>query len=67
MSRAIRDVLLVGYVRTPFGRADPRRGVFRSVRSDDLAIVALHECLRRTGIRAGDVDGIILGAVGMMG
>ena len=24
-----RDAVLVGYVRTPFGKADPQRGVFR--------------------------------------
>ena len=63
----LRDAFLLGYVRTPFGRADPRRGVFRSVRSDDLAIVVLHEVLRRTGLAPGDVDGVILGAVEMMG
>ena len=63
----VREALLVGYVRTAFGRADPRRGVFRNVRSDDLAVVALHELLRRTGVDAGDVDGVMLGAVEMMG
>jgi acetyl-CoA acyltransferase len=64
---ALRDAVLAGYVRTPFGRADPARGVFRNVRSDDLAVVVLHEVLRRAGIAAGDVHGIILGAVEMMG
>ena len=63
----LRDAYLVGYVRTPFGRADPRRGVFRSVRSDDLAAVVLREVLARTGVAAEDVDGVILGAVEMMG
>jgi acetyl-CoA acetyltransferase family protein len=63
----LRDAFLLGYVRTPFGRADPRRGVFRNVRSDDLAIVVLHEVLRRTGLAPADVDGVILGAVEMMG
>jgi acetyl-CoA acetyltransferase family protein len=63
----LRDAFLLGYARTPFGRADPRRGVFRSVRSDDLAIVVLHEALRRIGLAPGDVDGVILGAVEMMG
>jgi len=43
---ALRDAFLVGYVRTPFGRADPRRGVFRQVRSDDLAVLVLQEVLR---------------------
>jgi len=64
---ALREAVLVGYVRTPFGRADPKRGVFRAVRSDDLAVVVLHEVLRRAGVAAGDVDGVILGAVEMMG
>src|SRR5262245_20909964 len=64
---ALREAFLAGYVRTPFGRADARRGVFREVRSDDLAVIVLHEILRRTGVSAGDVDGVILGAVEMMG
>ena len=46
----LRDAVLVGYVRTPFGRADPRRGVFRSVRSDDLAVAAIQELLRRAAL-----------------
>src|SRR5262245_19804319 len=64
---AERDAVLVGYVRTPFGKADPQRGVFRNVRSDDLATVVLQEIVRRTGVPAGEVDGVILGAVEMMG
>ena len=62
-----RDAVLVGYARTPFGRADAQRGVFRNVRSDDLATVVLNAILRRTGVAAGEVDGVILGAVEMMG
>ena len=62
-----RDAVLVGYVRTPFGRADPRRGFFRNVRSDDLAIVVLDELVKRTGTAKAEVDGIFLGAVEMMG
>ena len=65
--RELREAVLVGYVRTPFGRADPQRGVFRAVRSDDLAVIVLREILRRTGVDAKHVDGIILGAVEMMG
>jgi acetyl-CoA acetyltransferase family protein len=63
----LRETFLAAYVRTPFGRADPQRGVFREVRSDDLAVVVLHELLRRAGLAAGDVDGVILGAVEMLG
>ena len=64
---SLRDAFLVGYVRTPFGRADPRRGVFRQVRSDDLAVLVLRDVLRRAGVAADAVDGVILGAVEMMG
>ena len=62
-----RDAVLVGYARTPFGKADPQRGVFRNVRSDDLASVVLQAVLERTGVPAAEVDGVILGAVEMMG
>ena len=62
-----RDAVLVGYVRTPFGRADARRGVFRAVRSDDLAVAALQELIRRTAVAPSEVDGVLLGAVEMMG
>lgn len=65
--REIRETWLVGYVRTPFGRADPRRGYFRNVRSDDLGALVLNEVCRRTGITPDDVDGVMLGAVEMMG
>lgn len=63
----LREAVLVGYIRTPFGKADPERGVFRRVRSDDLATIVLRKILEQTGVPAGDVDGIILGAVEMMG
>lgn len=62
-----RDAVLVGYVRTPFGRADPNRGIFRQIRSDDLAILAMKAVLERTGTSPAEVDGIFLGAVAMMG
>jgi len=65
--RELREAVLAGYVRTPFGKADPQRGFFRKVRSDDLAVIVLREILECTGVAARDVDGIILGAVEMMG
>jgi acetyl-CoA acetyltransferase len=67
LMRGLDDAYLVGYVRTPFGRAHSTRGVFRSVRSDDLAILALGALLDRTGLEPADVDSVILGAVEMMG
>ena len=63
----LREVVVVGYVRTPFCKADPKRGAFRNVLSDDLAVVVLQEILARTGVAAKDVDGVMLGAVEMLG
>jgi len=63
----LRDAVVVDYVRTAFGKADPKRGVFRNVRSDDLATIALQEVVRRAGLEPKSVDGIVLGAVEMMG
>src|SRR5574342_514710 len=63
----LREAVLVEYVRTPFGKADPKRGVLRNVRSDDLAVIVLQEVTRRADLPRGQVDGIILGAVEMMG
>src|SRR5215472_6855574 len=65
--RELREAVLAGYVRTPFGKADPQRGFFRNLRSDDLAALVLRDILPRAGITAADVDGVILGAVEMMG
>ena len=64
---AARDALLVGYVRTPFGKADPKRGCFRNVRSDDMAVLVLQEVLRRAGVEAGPGNGVILGSDGVLG
>jgi acetyl-CoA acyltransferase len=65
--RELREAYLVGYVRTPFGRACPRRGVFRAVRSDDLAVAVLNAITAGAGLDRAAVDGVILGAVEMMG
>jgi acetyl-CoA acetyltransferase family protein len=65
--RALREAVLVGYARTPFGKADPKRGCFRHVRSDDLAVAVLRELLHRTEVSTADIDGVFLGAVEMMG
>src|SRR5262249_12786883 len=65
--RELREAVLAGYVRTPFGKADPQRGFFRQVRSDDLAVIVLQAILARTGVSPKDVDGVVLGAVEMLG
>jgi len=62
-----REPVIVGYVRTPFGRADKRAGFLRHWRSDDLGIHLLHEIVKRTRLEPRDVDEVILGAVELIG
>lgn len=46
MRAALHDVVVVDAVRTPFGRARPD-GLYATTRSDDLAVKAVRELLRR--------------------
>src|SRR5690242_11768640 len=62
-----REPVVVGYVRTPFGRADAKKGYLRRWRSDDLAIHLLQELVKRTNVAKKDVDEVILGAVELVG
>lgn len=62
-----REPVIVGYVRTPFGRADKNKGHLREQRADDLAIHLLKEIVRRTDVEPREVDEVILGAVELIG
>ena len=52
------DVVIVGAVRTPFGRYG---GALRLVPSIDLGAAAIREVLRRTGLSGSQVDEIFYG------
>ncbi|MDQ6649504.1 MAG: thiolase family protein [Actinomycetota bacterium] len=45
-TRAVRDVVFVDGVRTPFGKAGPG-GIYAGTRADDLVIKVIRELLRR--------------------
>ncbi|GAA3038410.1 hypothetical protein Aglo01_01210 [Actinokineospora globicatena] len=45
-ARAVRDVVFVDGVRTPFGKAGPK-GVYAETRADDLIVKVIRELLRR--------------------
>jgi len=45
-TRAVRDVVLVDAVRTPFGKAGPS-GIYAETRADDLVVAVFRELLRR--------------------
>ena len=54
-----RDALIVGYVRTPFGRYG---GALSGVRPDDLAALVIRTVLERTGIADSAVDEVVFGS-----
>ena len=58
MSGDDRDALVVGYVRTPFGRYG---GALAGVRPDDLAALVIRAVLLRTGIAASAIDEVVFG------
>src|SRR5678815_3243670 len=59
-----RTPVVVDGLRTPFGRYG---GALREVRPDDMAAHAIRALLDRTGVEAGAVDDVILGAANQAG
>lgn len=53
--------VVVDCVRTPIGRAHREKGVFREVRSDDLAVACVKALVERTGIDPKEIEDVILG------
>ena len=55
------SAVVVDCVRTPIGRAHQEKGMFRDVRSDDLAVACVETLVQRTGIDPGEIEDVILG------
>ncbi len=55
----IENVVIAGYVRTPFHFAG--KGALVTVRPDDLAAVAVKELVKRTGVKPEDIEDLIMG------
>ena len=53
--------VVVDCVRSPIGRANKEKGVFRSVRSDDLAVTCVEALVERTGIDPELVEDVVMG------
>ena len=51
----MKSAVVVECVRTPVGRAHPEKGVFRNVRSDDLAVYAIEGLLERVEVLESDL------------
>jgi 3-oxoadipyl-CoA thiolase len=59
-----RDAVIVGYVRTPFGR---HAGALAKLRPDSMAGQAIAALVQRTGIDPAGVDDVIMGCANQAG
>ena len=57
----MKTAVIIDAVRTPIGRAHKERGVFRDVRSDDLAVSVVKALIERTGISPSEIEDVVLG------
>ncbi|AOS64915.1 thiolase family protein [Actinoalloteichus hymeniacidonis] len=65
--RALRDVVFVDGVRTPFGKAGPK-GIYAETRADDLVVKAIRELLRRNPqLPAERIDEVAIAATTQIG
>jgi acetyl-CoA C-acetyltransferase len=61
----MREVVIAGYLRTGQSRSrpnDPSRDWFHGLRADELLAKLLPEVIKRTGIRAEEIDDFIVGS-----
>ncbi|HRX78293.1 MAG TPA: acetyl-CoA C-acyltransferase, partial [Pirellulaceae bacterium] len=57
----MKTAVVVDCLRTPIGRAHKERGLFRDVRSDDLAVACVKALVERSGIDPAGIEDILLG------
>jgi acetyl-CoA acyltransferase len=57
----MKQAVIVDCVRTPIGRAHKEKGIYRDVRSDDLATSVVKAIVERTGIDPAEIEDVVLG------
>jgi acetyl-CoA acyltransferase len=57
----MKSAVIIDCCRTPVGRAHPEKGVYRDVRSDDLAVEVVRALVGRTGIDPSAIEDVVLG------
>lgn len=57
----MKTAVIVEACRTAIGRAHPEKGVFRDVRSDDLAVAVVRAIVDRSGVDPAAIEDVILG------
>jgi acetyl-CoA acyltransferase len=59
----MRKAVVIEAVRTPIGRAHPEKGMYRTVRADDLSADLLRSLLQRANVPASEIEDIHWGCV----
>ncbi len=57
----MKRAVIVDCVRTPVGRAHKDKGVFRDVRSDDLAVQVVEALVERSGVDVNEIEDVVMG------
>lgn len=57
----MKSAVIIDCARTPVGRAHKDKGVFREVRSDDLAAIVVKAVVERSGIDEKEIEDVVLG------
>ncbi|MCE9607960.1 MAG: acetyl-CoA C-acyltransferase FadA [Planctomycetia bacterium] len=57
----MHEAVIVDAVRTPIGRAHKDKGIYRHVRSDDLAAIVVEALIERSGIDPAAIEDVVLG------
>ncbi len=57
----MKNAVIIDCCRTPIGRSHAEKGVFRDVRSDDLAVAVVRALVERTGIDPAAIEDVVLG------
>jgi acetyl-CoA acyltransferase len=60
-NETMKTAVVVDCCRTPIGRSHAEKGVFRDVRSDDLAVAVVRALMERTGIDPAVIEDVVLG------
>jgi acetyl-CoA acyltransferase len=57
----MKQAVIVDCLRTPIGRAHKEKGVFRDVRSDDLAAGVVRALVERSGVDPNEIEDVVMG------
>ncbi len=57
----MKRAVIVDCIRSPVGRAHKDKGIYRDVRSDDLAVQVVEALVERSGIDANEIEDVVLG------